>query len=735
MMWLPMIENLAGRGRIIRLVCLSLWLLLAAGSLPAPAEGQSARKLGKLMRVALPITAKTLDQVERFIDKTLEKAEQEGAKRPVLIFRFEVLEDQGEVARHSEFTSAVRLAELVCDPKLNTARTVAYIPESLPGHAVLAAMACDDIVMHADAEFGPVDAEPGTVGPMEQAAYVEFANARKTVPEEIALWLLEPSREVLQVVTDAGRQYVSPKDREELDKNRVITKETPLNELVTGRPGQFTGEEGRRLDCVSLLPEGPEQLADWLKLPAFAMHEDPSLLREWEAIRINLQGPVDATMARQVEKLIDDEIQRREVNFVCLWIDSGGGSPKDSVKLANFLGKLDPNEVRTVAYIPLQARSDAALIALACDHVVMHPKAELGGSGDWELAPGEIDSLRQMIPNPQGPWAGRSWSLIAAMIDPDLEVFQCTRPGEVAYWCDEERDEREAKAREGKAWDRGRQVTRRGMALLVDGEKALEFGLAETTAESFGDFREYYALEDNPMLIEPGWAETLIQALSSPGMSALLLTIAFVAMYAELHAPGIGMGGFVAAVCFLLFFWAHYLGGSANWLEVMLFVAGVSFILLEIFVLPGFGIFGLGGGCLVIVSLILASQTFVIPQTQRETHQFMWSLITIASASAGVVASAVLLRRWLPHAPLLHQVLLQPPVGEEAEGISRREALVALDELVGEHGTTTTQLTPGGKARFADQLIDVITDGEVISSGTEIEVVEVHGNRVIVEAV
>ena len=217
-------------------------------------------------------------------------------------------------------------------------------------------------------------------------------------------------------------------------------------------------------------------------------------------------------------------------------------------------------------------------------------------------------------------------------------------------------------------------------------------------------------------------------------MAALLLMIAFIALYAELHTPGIGMGGFIAAVCFLLFFWSHYLGGTAGWLEITLFLAGVCCLLLEIFVLPGFGIFGLGGGCLILVSVVLASQTFVVPQNAYQFAQLQRSLLTVIGAAAAVIVAAVLLRRFLPEAVLFNQLLLKPPAGEEAQTIRRREAMVDLRDFVGKQGTTTTQLTPSGKARFDDALLDVIADGDLIQRGAQVEIVEVHGSRVVVRA-
>ena len=79
------------------------------------------------------------------------------------------------------------------------------------------------------------------------------------------------------------------------------------------------------------------------------------------------------------------------------------------------------------------------------------------------------------------------------------------------------------------------------------------------------------------------------------------------ALYIELHAPGLGIGGFISFVCFALFFWSHFLEGTAGWLEVTLFVTGCICLLTEIFVLPGFVIFGLGGGVLILTSIVLAS--------------------------------------------------------------------------------------------------------------------------------
>jgi membrane-bound ClpP family serine protease len=177
------------------------------------------------------------------------------------------------------------------------------------------------------------------------------------------------------------------------------------------------------------------------------------------------------------------------------------------------------------------------------------------------------------------------------------------------------------------------------------------------------------------------------------------------------------------------------LGGTAGWLEVLLFLLGVACLMLEIFVIPGFGIFGLGGGALILVSLVLASQTFVLPRNEYQATEFRNSLLMLAGATLGTIVVILLINRWLPRAPIVSQMILQPPTQEEAEAISASESLAHFERLVGMHGVAVTPLVPGGKARFGRTTVDVLTDGDFVPRGAEVEVVEVQGTRVVVRAV
>ncbi len=692
---------------------------------PGPEDGAAPgeARFGATMRLNLPVDDRTRREVERFAARVLAQAAERDA-RPVLIFEFFVPPGGEEHGRGSDFFTVHGLAEYLSGKQLNRATTVAYLPKTIQGHAVLAAIACDEIVMAPGAELGPAGVDDELIDETRLSVYRKIAERRRTVPVAVALGLLDPRLEVLRIETELGREYVLPAELDAVRKTRTVESTDVL--FPAGQPGRLTGREARSLGLIDYLAADRREVAAALGLKPDALLLDPSLGSQWRAIRVDVKGPVHANLTRQVQRLIEDAVRERDVNFVCLWIDSPGGSLADSVGLANYLAALDSGKIRTVAYVPNQALADAALIALACDQALVHPNAVLGGSGAYQPTEREVEQARETIRRSLAPAKGRSWSLPAAIIDPNLAVFECRRLNVVEYFSDEELAEHAGE------WEQGRRVTTPGTPFRARGREAVDYGLAARVVESFEELKRHFALEDDPYLVAPGWTDHLVELLAAPGVAMLLLIVGGFALYFELHAPGLGIGGFVAMVCFALFFWANYLGGTAGLLEVVLFTVGIACLLLELFVLPGFGIFGVGGAALVILSLVLASQTFVIPRNPYQMAQFQQSMLTIAGAGVGIVAAAVLARRWIPSTPGLRHVLLAPPEGEEAADLSRREAMVDLANLLGKHGKTTTPLTPSGKARFDNLLVDVLTGGEAVARGATVEVVEVHGSRVVV---
>ena len=727
----PTIGRLAGAALLGLLLCAAgAW---GAAEKPA-AEGQPGttakepppKRLGTILRVPLPIDGQTLTQVRRSVRRAAEKAQTQGA-RPVLLLEFSVPGDNGEAGAGSQFGAAYELADFLSGEEMNAATTVAYLPKSIQGHAVLVALACDEIVMAPDAEIGKAGADERTINPALRSAYSVIAGRRRTVPTEIALGMLDPAHEVLEVKTEISREFVTPAGLEELKKKRTIQSKKVL--IPAGQMGQFTGREARRVGFVSYLAENRLEAIRALGLPPENVEEEMLLDGDWRPVRVDLRGQVTADAVDRIMRMIDDAIRQQDANFVCVWIESGGGDPAHSVELANYLAGLRPDRIRTAAYVPKEARADSAIVAMACDQLLMHPHAVLGGAGASEISPEQakltVKTLREVAKR-----KSRSWSLWGAMIDPNLEVFRWSHGGDEEFFCTEELIEQP----QAQQWQKGPRETTPGALFRPTGTQAVECHLAQRTVDDFSQFRQYYDLKD-PTLLEPSWADALVEFLGSPAAAAVLLMIGGIALYVEMHSPGIGIGGFVATICFALFFWSRYLGGTAGWLEITLFLAGITSLMLEIFVIPGFGIFGLGGGALILVSLVLASETTLFPKNEYQFAQFQRSLLSVTGAIVGIVVGAMLLRRWLPRTPGLSRMFLPPPSDEEADKIRRRETFGDVGDLVGARGATTTQLTPSGKARFGSRLLDVIAEGELIQRGTPVEIVEVRGNRVVVREV
>jgi membrane-bound ClpP family serine protease len=322
----------------------------------------------------------------------------------------------------------------------------------------------------------------------------------------------------------------------------------------------------------------------------------------------------------------------------------------------------------------------------------------------------------------------RDWSLPLALVDRDVQVFRTTRTagGEVRYLSTEEL----ATLPDASEW------TRDDMPLPtshgISGQTAVEWGLARAVVHNLDDAKSLFQIEGDLPSARPNWALAFVEWLADPRIAGILLFIGLFALIFEMSTPGIGAPGFIAGLCFLLFFWSQYLHGTAGWLEILLFVGGVVCLAIELFVLPGMGIFGIGGGLMIIVSIVLASQTFVVPTNAYQMRQFPISLLMVASGMAGGLAAIAAIRRFLPDTPYFNRMMLKPPSGEEKDALSRRESLVIWDHLLAKRGVSTTPLVPAGKAQFGDELVDVRSDGEFLPKGTPVVVADVTGNIVVV---
>lgn len=694
--------------------CLAAWPAMAA----ARADEAAAPPPSVMLAVPLPITGTRDTQTKAAILRHVDRLRSDPARRGVLVLRFDAPADDAAVG--SDFGRALELARFLTDRRLAGIKTVAFLPAGASGHAVLVALACEEIVMAADTTLGPANTAEPVIDDAMRAAYRQIAATRRTVPPAVAVALLDPAARVLRVAADDGEHFVEEGDLAAM-KDRVAVLSA---EELRPTPLALVGRKAREMGVAQRLAASVADLARGLGLPEKTLTLDPAAADGWKPALVAINGSITADVAARAKNRLESAVSDG-ATLLIVRIDSPGGSAEDSLVLATWLARLDTARVRTVAYVPREARADAALIAMACDDLVMHPAAILGGEGAGSLdergAQAVIAAWREGVAKPRG----RTWSLPAALALPGIIVERATQPatGRVEYLSSEElaaRDDREA-------WRMGGRV---GVGpVQLTGRAAEGLGLTAHVVDSIDAIKAAYGFAGTIPMSEPRWSETLLDALASPGLAWLLLLIGGAGLYIELHTPGFGLGGFVSMVAFIIYFWSQYLHGTAGWLEVLLFLAGAVCLAAEVFVLPGFGVLGLGGGLLVIASLVLASQTFVVPANDYQIRQLQWSLLGILAAAAGVALLASLTRRWLPAAPVLRHVLLPPPEDGAARTTEER-----LEELVGVEGMTTSRLAPAGKARLAGAIHDVTTDGELIEPGTPVRVAEVRGSRVLVRS-
>jgi len=465
------------------------------------------------------------------------------------------------------------------------------------------------------------------------------------------------------------------------------------------------------------------------------------------AVLIRFEGTITPLLEHFLYRKLD-AAQADGADLVIVEIDSPGGLVESSFNIAHRLRDLD--WATTVAYVPRQALSGAAIVALGCDQIIMDPNAMLGDAGPIVLgedflfrhAPEKVRSDLASKIRDLAETRNRPAALAEAMVDMNLVVYEVTdrQTGAKKYLS---QHEIEASPNPDQ-WDKGPPVleSREGSFLEVNGRRAVELTLAEGNAGSRQELQELLGLAEPPRIIEPSAVDTAVYVLNWPWITGLLFVVGLVALYVEVSTPGLGLGGLVSLLCFALFFWSRFLGGTAEVLEVVLFLTGAAFLAVEIFVLPGFGVAGITGLLLMLASLLMAGQTFLIPETRREWEVFGTSILVLSCSAVAFVSAAALLSRHFGSLPLFNRLVLQPAPSDavlRAADPDKPLPVLAPDNPygvdVGDWGLALSPLRPAGKARFGDRYLDVLTDGDFVERNRQVRIVEIQGSRIVVRDV
>ncbi len=710
---------------------------------------------GFLVKIPLPIDSQVSSSVRQTLLRLAEKSPP-GVKAenfPIVVLEFDTT---GAKTSGSELESCIALARYLGHADLSRIRTVAYLPSPrgfdqdeqktaslLSGHAVLVAIAANELALEPGTSIGQAGIDDSQVEPWVREVYRSVAGKRlRTVPPEIALAMLDPGESLFRVTTaERENVYVDGEERTKLENAGSVDTRTIS---TPGSLAVLTREQMEEFGLTRLTPESRTDLARQLDLEPHSLDGNPAEGKNWKAIQVNLPAYLDEKAAKWLVKAVDLEVSRNEINMVILNVDSNDGDADACLRVAQRFVEFDQDQVRTVAFVRGPITGPVGMLSLACSHLIMAPDASLGGSLPSDQEVGEdadeisAEILEKLKPLIQAVAEKKQsdWSLMMSMLNPKLRLsrYRQDSTGQIRILSDEEFLALEDK----NDWAMLGLIGGIGGINAVTAEQNF---IARTIAKDMGQIKTFYQLGESPKSVQPTatdrWVERFANFLSSPFVAPWLLFAAMFFFSTEMSAPGLGFPGFLATVCFVLFFWSQSLDGNADWLEIILFVVGAVFIMIELFALPGVGVFGIGGLLMMIVAVVLASQSFLIPRTNEELAQIPYSLLPVIGAGFGVITGAIVLRKVLPNSPYLRRMMLEPRqrIDTGLEGQSDPEAVVDWSHLAGETGETVTKLYPAGKARIAGRVYDVVSSGQLVEKGKEVLVVEAKGNRIVVKQI
>jgi membrane-bound serine protease (ClpP class) len=470
-------------------------------------------------------------------------------------------------------------------------------------------------------------------------------------------------------------------------------------------------------------------------------------------------------------------------------INTPGGTVNAAVDICNLIKNL--TDIETIAWVNSQAMSAGSMISLACNRVVMASASMIGDCGVLMASPmGGAEAIPEdMRAKAESPVLsqfrdsanrnGYSNVLCESLVIKERVVWwlENTVTGEREFVGDEVKADRlgefDDELEEGE--DSGEQATRQTAAspagpwvlvesyidplsgrkvfidqpivddnelLTMTQSEAIAFGIATEIVSGESGLQRQLGLSSIERF-DFVWSELVVRYLTSMPVRVFLLVLILLGAYIEFHTPGVGVPGLAALICLTIFVGAPYLTGLASVSDIVLIAIGIVLIVIELFVIPGFGVTGIAGVLCVLLGIFW---TFVPAEPSQPSWQFLpqlpatWAAIEqglTAMCSAAVISiiCMVLIAKHLPKIPMANRLVLsaESARGETLDAGRTEVHTVHVD--IGARGVALSTLRPAGRARIGGRQYDVVTDGDLIGEGAEVEVVDVLGNRVVVASI
>ncbi|MDR0681012.1 MAG: nodulation protein NfeD [Dysgonamonadaceae bacterium] len=429
--------------------------------------------------------------------------------------------------------------------------------------------------------------------------------------------------------------------------------------------------------------------------------------------KININSEINTTSRIYLANGLK-EADAMDANAVLLHLNTYGGTlvDADSMRTAILY-----NRIPVHVFIDNNAASAGALLSIACKGIYMRPGASIGAAtvvngANGEQAPDKYQSYMRSIIRATAEAHGKDTIIVGRDT-----TFKWIRDPNIA---------------EAMVDDRIYipNVVDSGKTLTLTAQEALRFGFCDGIADSDKEVISKYLGYNEYKIAEykPSFYDKLKGFLTNPGFQAVLIMLIIAGIYFELQSPGIGFPSIAAVTAAILYFTPLYLDGLVqNW-ELIVFIIGIILVLMEIFIIPGFGIAGIGG-----IVLIGTGLTFAL--LNNDYFSFKTVEMPDVSRSVLTVLSGMLLS-------FIISLWLSSRIGEK--GLFRKVALVADLEnsesvdtnnfnLVGQKGKAMTDLRPSGKIYIRNEIYDAISNNGFIENGVEVVVVKFENMQLYVD--
>ncbi|MFH1852894.1 MAG: NfeD family protein [Candidatus Neomarinimicrobiota bacterium] len=422
-----------------------------------------------------------------------------------------------------------------------------------------------------------------------------------------------------------------------------------------------------------------------------------------------IQGTIDLGLPPFIERVIENA-EEAGAAAIIFDIDTFGGRIDAATQIKDAIME---STVPTIAYVNRRAISAGALIALSCESIVMTSGGTIGAATavdmSGEKASEKVISYMREEMAATAEKRGRNTTIAKSMVDEQLSFTHVVIDG----------DSIEVGDLEGR---------KEGKLITLTTEEALKYKMVDGTVESLIEVLEFLDLPDAEIISEAeSWSENLVRFLTNPIVASLLTTFGFLGILFELQSPGWGLPGTFGAICLALSLGASYLANLASMTDLLFVIAGVVLLLLEILVIPGFGIAGILGILLIFGGMF----ALLIPDIPVGPEVYSGAITGFSIGIIGGIIGLVLIFRILIKTDFWKKIT-SPGIQRHEDGY---DTSIGLEGLVGQMGQAVTDLRPSGWITMGEQRIFVVSEGGFISKGEPVKILVVEGNRVVVRKI